>query len=187
MTRLNRVFRRPGLYVVYGRPGSFKTAFTLWASSIIRGERLYLGVAKHSLLCGRVEYCKPISNVADLLSALLENLDAPPRVMAVDGVEALLIPLWSANRRAAMQLLLFVVETLLRASRGGCTCLLTMEGGERPHFYSTLRRVDGVVMLRLSAREELVVDVLGRDLEPLSRHRIPLEEMLGVYDERGQG
>lgn len=182
-----RIFSRPNLFIVFGRPGSFKTAFSIWSASTIHGGRKYIGIGKHYTLCNSLDSCVPINDVEKLLRTLLEIVDTPPDVLVVDGVEALLFPLWSINRRAALQLFLFTIATLKKAARNGCRCIVTLEGGERPHFYSILGRLRGVVLLRLSVADTLLVDLLDTDLSLLSRYRIPIEELQGVYSGGSKG
>ncbi len=184
---LTRAFRRPGVFFIYGRPLSFKTAFSLWIASKVRGEKIYAAAGKHVLVDAPSGFDKvSLYRLRDAVKFSLTVMGDAPEALVLDGVEALLAPLRGVSRsRVQLQFLLLLFSPLVQASRQGCRCYVTVEGGEKPHFYSVLRRLATFFARTYVEEEEVRVELRDKDLRVLKRYLVSADVLSGVYGDSG--
>ncbi|GEM_PF-2373870 len=181
-SRILRIFSRPSLTIIYGRPGSFKTALSLWAASHVGGRRVYVALGKHIFIIpprGVEKRC--VWDFRRLAEVLLEAYASPPDMFIVDGLESLLTPLRGyVEERAISQEFLFTAYTLLAASRRGCRCILTLEGGLKPSYTRLVQELDARILHLVAQEDGVKVVIRDKRLEALGRILVQREEILGL-------
>lgn len=145
-----RAVSRPGVFVFYGRPGSFKTLTSLALASMWRSGTVYVGLGKHAFADKDRFYRMDVKFFSALsfreeLNVLLELGGAVGEggLVVYDGFGSLVFPLYAYPRGHAIYSAGMLVASLLErlsVDRGATVVIVCSEGAqERPSLYSVLR------------------------------------------------
>ena len=173
---LLRVFRQPGIHVVYGQAGSCKTGFSLNVClSASRSSRvLYVGLARHSLIHPRENSNLIVVGIPNLKSEMrfLLGLDLIPSDVGgiiYDSFSAYFIPLRFYMRESSIaKLQLFALSKLYStAQTRNIPVILTVQevSGKKPLAFRVLKRYSRDFTRLEKTGEKIIAHVYDKNLE----------------------
>ncbi|MGB9709102.1 hypothetical protein [Infirmifilum uzonense] len=175
MKSILRLYRLPGIHVIYGPPGSCKTRFSIFTGRLIAGTSplLYAGLGRHSIISPeeseeikvvRIQNLK--SEISFLLS--LEKLSGNFGSLVYDGFSIYFLPLRFYMRETSIsKLQLFAASKLHEFSqRRSIPLIVTAQeiSGRKPLAYKILRRFSRDFTRLEKVDEKIVVHVYDRNL-----------------------
>ena len=150
LKHLLKIISRPGLYIFYGRPNSFKTKTAITLALRSKRKTIYVGLAKHSFItCPRFfnsqnRFFKALNFREEIATLLeLEAVVDERSLIIYDGFGSLVLPLYAYQRTHAIYSASMLAAAFLHQiadTRKSSVVVITGEGARgRPLFYAVLR------------------------------------------------